>query len=121
MDAKVAELLDALMRAAQQIGAEGIRLWPQMVGITWLKGVASLVGGPLLALLFAGVAAASARVAANADSGEWAEIPGVMGAVLAGAAALTVTIIVLVTLGDSLAAVFYPEAQTVLNLAKSIK
>lgn len=43
----LARVLDEMVKAAEAIGVQGVRLWPQLVGITFIKNIAWSVFIPI--------------------------------------------------------------------------
>ena len=119
MEAKLVEMMDALMKAAQQIGMEGVRLWPQMVRITFLGNLASLLMAS--ALVAAGIVGAVVLLRTDWDAADQAMVKRcIVGSVLLFIGVLAGFTLV-VSSPSWLSGIFYPEARTVLDLASRIK
>ena len=114
----LARVLDEMIKAAEAIGVQGIRLWPQLVGLTFVTsvfkcGVASLVGLFLLYAMFAYPKRLFAwnKTLTGEDAG-W----GIAFAVVSVVACIFGLAGVVSVIGSNIGGIFFPEAQTVLNL-----
>src|SRR3989344_3560160 len=71
MDEKVvSEIIDKLIGLSERLGFEALRIWPQVVFITFVKSVFWLIFHPFLILLSAGIAIWATKSAFRA----WAKV-----------------------------------------------
>lgn len=112
--------VDLLREAAGKIGVESARLWPQVVGITFVQSL--FLAGLDLACA-AGFAVLMVRCwrARPADDDDeawrrWGPLP-VVGAACCG----MLSLLCVWAISMQLPGVFYPEAKTVLDLIKAVK
>lgn len=115
MDDALTKAIAALTAAAERLGFEAIRIWPQVVGITFVRALFwTVVSLTLLALLIVALVRlwqhAKHRFEATKNDDEWSS------AIIISTVLLAFVIFILFQLPDQLAAVFYPEAATVLRL-----
>lgn len=116
----LARVLDEMVKAAEAIGVQGVRLWPQLVGITFVKNLAWavfipivwIVIGVLVLRIFKWLRAYDeALPIASADKGFLTFI-----AVISIIAWILLVFITFGLFATHVAGVFYPEAATVLDL-----
>jgi hypothetical protein len=121
VDPKAAEVIDRLMAAAERIGMEGVRLWPDVVRITFLTSLFWAIVDPLIV---AALAYGTLRLyrGAMADAVDSFDREGVriFSALLFVCAGL-IAFLALSYWPGALSGVFYPEAKTVLDLAKGLR
>lgn len=116
----LARVLDEMVKAAEAIGVQGVRLWPQLVGITFVKSLAWSVIIPI-AWIVMGILALrvfkwlrsydEAMPKGSSDKG--------FPTFVAVAGIICWLVLVLITFdlfAGHVAGVFYPEAATVLDL-----
>ena len=118
------QVLQRLVDAAEKLGYEAARLWPQMVAITWFKAIAAIAMWSLLVPLLLGVGVWLIRKAHRAEAearaqdrfrsgaGDIYQIPGFVFLVYAGVAVL----VGILSIPDVGADLLYPEARTVLRM-----
>lgn len=136
-----------ITRIAEQLGFAAERIWPQVVMVTWVTSLFWAIVDPLIVLLgvvaiirlwrfawvcidtankeYAAATAAestkqgfSARLVSHSDyDPTWP----VVISVLAGIAVSLIAIIALASFPDALAGALYPEATTVMRIAKGLK
>jgi hypothetical protein len=117
MDEKLAEAMGLLTKAAQSIGVEAVRLWPQMVGITFVRSV--FTAALLVAVLIWGVVLLRKYLAyigpVLAGKTELFDLEP-FTVIIGGSFVASLILLPLLLMPDALAGVFYPEAKTVLDL-----
>lgn len=114
---------------ARRLGLEAERVWPQVVAVTFLKGLFYSVSEPLILVtciwLIVVLVRIIARERARPKSTDGIGLDDGLGTYLCCGSAIAILAIVgfavLSDLPNQFAAVLYPEAVTVINLAKSAK
>lgn len=128
-----------IARIAEQLGFQAARIWPQVVAVTWLTGIFWLIADPFIIaacviaivrsikMMLTAMRKATADFEAAKAKDHYAssfdyDSTGFMFACLAlCCVAGVIGLVVLVGFPDQLAAVLYPEAVTVMKIAKGLK
>jgi hypothetical protein len=127
------KLVDLLGKAAEIVGVQAVRLWPQLVGITFVQSVFWSVVS-VVAIVAVIWAECWFGFKAFPRLWKWA-VEGESSPYSDGGCYVAVTFLVLVAgiagalflwgllsaLATNLPGVFYPEAQAVINLARQLK
>jgi hypothetical protein len=120
MEQQVTDILAALTKAANQLGVQAIRLWPEMVRVTFIKGLTSLMCPPLVIglLIWLAVLCMMSAQSESKDSPDRIGSGDGWAFLAAGMAVVAVMLLVVwvVVIPGAVAAVLAPEATTVLNL-----
>ena len=125
MEAKVVEVMGELQKIAGSLGVEAMRLWPQIVGITFVKSVFYVALAAFLlvaAPIVAGVLSPKMWKAAKSmreDSEE--RMLTQMGSFIVWIVTVGIMVVAFSSIPENLPGVFYPEAQTVLDIAAKLK
>jgi hypothetical protein len=146
VDPKMTEVIDRLIAAADRVGMEGARLWPDVVRITFVISVFWLIATPLFGLALTAAANAirvrlwrwaDAEIAKEDarreqqrktgqhvssirdDEGAW--IVKIGSGVLLAAVVVVSCWTTLTFTPNNLAGTLYPEAKTVLDLAAKLR
>jgi len=116
------EFMQNLYAAARALGLQAERLWPQLVGITFVKSVTWVVAAVLwmIASVYYWHRFRPALLAWDKTLGSDARGMGVVAVVLLGGMTIFFLMTGFSTILNSLPGVFYPEAQTVLDLLKEV-
>lgn len=120
MEAKLVEVMGELQKLAGVVGVEAIRLWPQVVGITFVKSV-FFVAVALLVMIAAFISAILLNKRIEVDFSGYNGGDRLFMKCMVWMVAIVVIFISLATLPDNLSGIFFPEAKTILDLAASLK
>lgn len=128
-----------IARIAEQLGFQATRIWPQVVAVTWITGAFWLVADPFIIVacvitIVRSIKMMSAAMREAQTDFEAAKAKGnyvssldydasgfVFICLAACGVAGVIGVAVLVGFPDQLAAVLYPEAVTVMKIAKGLK
>lgn len=115
------QFADLLKQGAEVVGVQTARLWPQVVGITFVRSVFfSLVA--VVLIIVAGLLVKYPITWARDDLNDPRSDGGIaflsigLGALLAA-----VVVVSAISLGDNLPGVFFPEAKAVLDIVGRVK
>lgn len=122
---QVDRAIGMVAQAAERLGYEGARIWPQMVGITFVQSLCGLILGPLV-LLAAIIgyrrlwARREAEKALLSERGHYSALDEDMAAgmlmIFGGIGVVLLGAFVVLTIPGLVSSVIYPEAATVLKL-----
>lgn len=118
--------IELLREAGGKVGIEAIRLWPQIVGITFVKSVFWTVATPLLVVAWVVATRwlrgkARALNAADRDMDRFDTFAVTASAVLLVAIGGFLVAALVSDWPNNIVGVFYPEAKTVLDLITKAK
>jgi len=116
------KLAETLAQIAERLGFEAVRVWPQIVMLTWLEAVFWVIVDPIIiALALVGFFKALHRFKATKDSTSetdtFEDFPEPLLAAMVMVICAGIAFSFLFGFAGYLPAVFYPEAKTVLKLA----
>jgi hypothetical protein len=119
----MSEVIDRLIAAADRVGMEGARLWPDVVRITFLTSVFWAVETPLMvAAILYGAYRVHRGFTGAADEADVYDRDMVrFFCVMTWGVCAAVAFSMLSYWPNSLSGVFFPEAKTVLDLAAKLR
>lgn len=115
-----------IIQTAEKLGMEAARIWPQVVMVTWVRGVFWSVVDPIIFVLCVIGLIKLIRVGIEEYQREKVYyLDDSMGLFIfltfGGVGLIFFTLLSLISWPDQLTAAFYPEAVTVMNLVKLAK